>query len=314
MDETRNDSKYFEDGVRSGRKQSPDVEYAFQDAVRAALTELLESKGLYQNVTINERFSSSIPVVKTHSYNDEFSSRPLYLFSRGDSEAGQTYPGHTGGALGTRQFEMDVGCYLPDIQIYCPICKRETGFISHSSSNAHFLSPYPKIGKTTEQIYSPLYRCSKCREQLINFQILRRGFKLQLTGRSLPYRPKIDSGWPKVMTNVISDALVAVAENDIPAGYYHLRTAIEFYIKKEIGFELDTKIDGTELCEKYYEIIDNRLKSDFPNINNIYSKLSSGLHTRNCSEEEFKSLKDDLLNHFKAKQLFKLYASEEKEQ
>jgi hypothetical protein len=113
------------------------------------------------------------------------------------------------------------------------------------------------------------------------------------------------------MTNIISDALVAVTENDIPAGYYHLRTAIEFYIKNEIGVELDTKIDGTELCKKYHEIIDNRLKSDFPNINNIYSKLSSGLHTRNCSEEEFKSLKDDLLNHFKAKQLFKIYASEE---
>jgi hypothetical protein len=81
-----NNSKYFEDGVRSGREQSPDVEYAFQDAVRAALTELLESKGLYQNVTINEHFSSLLPIVKTHSYNYEFSYRPLYLFSRGDSE------------------------------------------------------------------------------------------------------------------------------------------------------------------------------------------------------------------------------------
>lgn len=304
-----NDSKYFEDGVRSGREQSPAVEYAFQDAVKEALVTLLETKGLYQNVSINEKFSSKIPIVKSRPYTEEFSSRPLFLFSRGESEAGQKLPGHTGGRPGTKLFEMEVGAYLPDISTFCPVCGCETGFISHSISNAHYLDIYPIIGEKTEQIYSPLYRCSKCREQLITFQILRKGLKLQLTGRSSPFRPQLAPEWPKHIKAIISDAFIAVSENDLAAGYYHLRTSIEFYIKKEIGVEVKEKIDGVELCARYYETLDNRLKSDFPSISNIYSKLSQGLHSRECTEAEFYDLIHKYLDHLKAKKLFEDYTS-----
>lgn len=46
--------QHYEDEVRSGREESPAVEFVFQDECARVLTELFEIKGLYQNVHINE--------------------------------------------------------------------------------------------------------------------------------------------------------------------------------------------------------------------------------------------------------------------
>jgi len=301
------DLEYFEDGIQVGRPESPGVEHAFQDAVKESLIELFETKGLYQNVTVTEHSAKFF--LDNQVIFQEFRTRPLFLFSRGETEPGGGIPGHTGGGpLGTPNEKMDVGCYLPNINTYCSKCKTVTGFISHSISNAHYLSPYPIFGEETEQVYSPLYRCSKCRSELINFQVLRRGYRIQLTGRSRPYRPNLDREWPKHILEIVSDAASAVAENDIPAGYYHLRTAIEFYIKAELQLEPRTKIDGTELCDEYYKMLDDRLKTGFPSVSKMYSELSEGLHTRVVSSSDFDRMFRELLDHFKAKKLFDSYS------
>lgn len=302
------DSDHFEDGVRSGREASPQVEYAFQDAVTAAVRTLFEERGLYQNVRIDDRFCAIFPVVPNQDYKAEFSKRPLYLFSRGSTERDGGLPRHTGSGLGTPHDEMDVGCYLPEISTHCPACADQGAFVSLSASNAHFMSPYPRISEQTEQIYSPLYKCTSCRNQLINFQVLRKGYKLQLTGRSVPYRPKVDSGWPASIRPVVEDAFAAASEGDIAAGYYHLRTALEFLMKDVTGVPVPEKIDGTDLCRRYNEILDQRLRRDFPSASQIYSSLSAGMHTRVCTQEELRSLANRLLDHLNAKALFEKYS------
>jgi hypothetical protein len=299
--------KYFQDGAWPGRKQSPRVENLFQEAVTEAVMQLLEAKGLYQNVTINERFSATIPVDPRFDFRKEFAKRPLYLFSRGETELGGGLGSHTGGALGTPRDEMEVGCYLPNIHTYCSKCKAVKGFISLSASNVHLMSPYPIIGEDTEQVYHPLYQCAACRKELINFQILRRGFKLQLAGRSKPYRPPLDREWPADIQEIVSDAVVAVAESDIPAGFYHLRTAVEFYIKGILEIDISTKIDGNDLCDRYTARIDTRLKSGFPSVAKIYRELSEGLHTRSKDVGTFNGLLRELLDHLRAKKMFEDY-------
>jgi len=107
---------------------------------------------------------------------------------------------------------------------------------------------------------------------------------------------------------IIEDAFIAVAEGDVPAGYYHLRTAIEFYIKSCLGISTTAKVDGTELCEQYNAQADERLKQSFPSFGPMYSELSLGLHSREVTAEKFAKVSNDFLGHLQAKALFAAYA------
>ena len=129
------DDLHFQDGMLSGRKQSPAVEYAFQDVVCAAIKTLLETKGLYQNVRVDPAFTNRF--AESGTLAAEFAKRPLFLISRGEAEPGPGIGAHTGGRLGTPTDEMEAGCYLPNINLECHSCKIDTSFLS-----LHVLDPY----------------------------------------------------------------------------------------------------------------------------------------------------------------------------
>jgi hypothetical protein len=296
---------YFE-GVRSGRKESPDVENAFQDECARMIKELLETKGLYQNVRVNDAIFKKLPP----GFVQEFRKRPVVPYSRGEGDDyrhGRRVNGTQ--PLGTAQDEMDARFYLPNVTLDCPRCARPNSFLSMTCSLA-VCGPYPILGEDTEQVFSLVYRCSICRSAYVVFQVLRKGFKMQLTGRSVAFRPAIAKEWPKEIEGIVKDAFSAAAENDMAGAYYHLRTAAEFYLKKECGIAVEVKIDGSELCEKYNAMIDERLKSGFPSFASIYAELSAGLHSRVVTPERFTKLANDFVAHLKAKELFAQYSAD----
>jgi hypothetical protein len=295
---------HYEGDTRVGRAESPAIEYAFQDEIVRLLKELFESKGLYQNVRVNTAIFDDLP----NDFAKEFRKRPISPYSPNDQG---TLTGSLGcQPLGTPHDELDIGFYLPNINLECSRCTRATTFLSIGiSPRAYTGSPYPILGDDTEQVFSVYYKCAVCHKTYIVFQVFRIGFKLQLTGRSIPFRPTIEKEWPKEIRQIVEDAHVAAAENDVPAAYYHLRTAMEFYLKKELSIAVADKIDGTTLCDKYNEKVDSRLKSGFPAVSTIYSELSTGLHSRDVKAERFMKLRSDFLSHLKAKALFAEYSS-----
>lgn len=297
------DRTYYEDSIRSGRPDSPAVEYAFQDRLSAAIALLLESKGLYQNVRIESSFAASFS--KPDALVAEFSKRPIELNSRGEAELGGSF-GRAGGVpIGTPNDEMPVGCYLPNINLTCHGCNADSSFLSlRCSAQSRWNDPYPILGAETEQVFSLTYQCATCRKAVITYQLFRRGLRFQVTGRTVAFRPKLAKDWPKDITEIVTDSLVAAAENDVPAAYYHLRTAIEFHLKNALSIPIATKCEGTELCERYYITLDDRLKSGFPSVAGLHSELSAGLHSRDVSSDRFHKMFGDLLTHFKAKELF----------
>lgn len=295
------------------RNQSPDVEYAAQEQFATAFRELLETRGMYQNITISESFLESFGDEK-YSYDKlitEFRKRPVYPCSRGEGNDPnmREFSGRHGcGPLGTPHDEMSLNFYLSNIHAECAKCKKETTFLSMVCSGQPYRgSPYPIIAVNTEQVFHLFYRCGNCRDQYLAFLILRRGLKLQLVGRSLPFRPALADEWPKPVREIVQDANAAASENDLPAAYYHLRTAIEFLIKSELGIDVTEKLDGNELCDRYNATLDDRLKQSFPSLSVIYSTLSAGLHSRNVSTGEFDKQLEDILNHLRAKMLFSQY-------
>lgn len=293
------DDHYHQDS-HPGRAESPRVENALQDAVVRALKELLQNKGMYQNLRIDDAsFKSALPPALT----DEFRTRPYMPHSRG----GMTPVGGTG--IGTPTEQMPIGFYLPAVTLPCPTCAHSSSYLSNPySKQKHFDDPYPLLGADTEQVWSLYYSCSVCRKHHIVFQVVRKGFRLQLTGRSTPFRPAIAKEWPKEIKEIIEDAYLAVSEGDVPAGYYHLRTAVEFYLKTCLSVPVEMKVDGTELCEKYNMQADERLKLGFPTFGPMYSELSLGLHSRAVSVEGFTKISSNFLGHLKAKAMFAEYA------
>lgn len=302
------------DGVCSGRQQSPGVEHAVIFAWNEILTTLLARKGLYQNITLDPSIFRKF--VDEHysaqQLTDEFSGRPIYPCSRGegDDKKSRGFAGSTGGAaLGSPNNEMPLSFYLPNIHLECTTCKLDSSFLSMSCSTDRFQSPYPLVGPATEQVFHLYYRCATCRKRYLVFQVLRRGLKAQLTGRSQPYRPRIDKVWPDSIVDLIRDALCADAENDVSAAYYHLRTAIEFHIKHELNIPVIQKIEGSELCGKYNESQDMRLRTDFPSLASLYTDLSAGLHSRKVDTALFSEMLGKLADHLRAKELFGKYTS-----
>lgn len=297
-----------------GRTQSPGVEFSAQDQFASAFRELLETRGIYQNIALSDAFLKSFADTKYPfpQLVAEFRKRPIYPRSRGEGNDGDMRQFASRGGtdpLGTAHDKMGLSFYLPNIHSICTKCKKDTTFLSMVCSGQPYLgSPYPIIGEETEQVFHLFYRCGNCRDQYLAYLILRRGFKVQLTGRSVPFRPQLAAEWPKSIREILQDANAAASENDLPAAYYHLRTAIEFLLKSELGIEVEEKVDGVELCQKYNATLDERLKQGFPSIGLIYSTLSKGLHSRIVSEEEYAKQIRDLLNHLRAKTLFQEYS------
>ena len=291
-----------------GRKQSPAVEKLVQDELRLAVRKLVESCGIYQNVTIPKQCFLNLADedYSTEDLAAEFRRRPIRVVS-------QSFSGGVLGVgtqpLGTPANELVLSFYLPNVQLECSKCRNETTFQSMKCScETGTDGSYKCDNEIAEQVFDLSYRCSNCSGCRIAFLVLRRGLKLQLVGRSVPYRPKVAPEWPKEVRDVISDACAAVAENDVAAAYYHLRTGLEFLIKNELGIDLKEKIEGSQLCERYNMTLDERLKTGFPSLQTIFSRLSSGLHSRDVSRDEFNELQLQAVDHLKAKALFKQYS------
>jgi len=290
--------KYYADSATSSRKESPAIEHAVQDECARIFKELFEAKGLYQNLRVDDAIFAKMSA----DFVAEFKKRPIVPCSRDERASPQRMVGCMQ-SVDTTVDERNAAFYLPNVSVGCSRCARITTFSSTASNRGTF-GPYPIASEEAEQVYSLCYMCGECRNSYIVFQVLRKGLKFQLTGRSVPFRPAIEKEWPKEIQEIVKDALAAAVQNDVPAAYYHLRTAAEFYLKKECGLEENTKVEGSDLCERYNATVDERLKSTIPSLGILYSELSAGLHSRKVTPEVFKKQYADFLLHLKAKDLF----------
>ncbi len=303
---------YFESELHPSLRP---LEIRVQLTLRDIFSLLLSVRGLYQNLHLpTELFNEGATAeFSAEVLAGEYISNPIIPVSKGDGDNLRlaAHRDSRSGGLGSHGHLSPRGFFLPNITTECEQCGRYAPFLSQSNSFAsyhgHFVPPRLKPEHPLRQLYNIFYRCSDCGEHAIGFLVLRDGFKFQLVGRSSPYRPALEPEWPKDIAPIAKDAGLAVSEGDIAAGYYHLRTALEHYLKGVVSIPLVEKIEGTALCDAYNATLDVRLKSGFASVAEIYSALSLGMHTRDVSPEAFYQIRKKLLDHFKAKALFAEY-------
>jgi hypothetical protein len=203
-------------------------------------------------------------------------------------------------ALGTAPDELNLRFYLPGVRMRCPgKCKGESTFVAMvSSSDSGFDSPYPRKGSAgIEQIFIPIYRCEMCRETLYTLLVRRVALRLHLCGFAPRREPLASKAVPELLLPILNDAEQAVAEGDRFAGFYHLRTLIEHYLKDRLGIPMAQQIRGDDLVATHYNSLRSELRSVLPSLNTSWERLSHWLHTRTGEDEDFQKQRDAICKH-----------------
>lgn len=322
-------------GSHRVRPESPTLEGAAAQAIEQAFRDLIETRYLYQKVSLDLRameaavtsavedaavrragYTGSEPVPDVEPATParlkllaaEIEKRPWQLTTRhmGDERGAAEIRRHarTGTQpLGTPIEKMNIVFYLPSVQLRCPSrCKAVTTFIALASSTGFvFDSPYPrKAGGEIEQIYTPIYRCEMCRETLYTLLVRRAGPRLHLCGFAPRREPFVPPDAPKGVAHILSEAEQAVAEGDIYAGFYHLRTMLEHHLKARLSIAVEWQVRGDELVAKHYATIPKDLGGVLPSLTLAWERLSECLHTRTGEVEEYQRQRDAICKHFQA--------------
>jgi len=305
-------------GICSRRKESPEVELLMQEEIGNCLAQVLCNSGIYQKSRINfEKIESYLKQISSSTdielMKKEFSKRPWIPMSQGLSEdrtmRAQYFCGVADSNTNTPLDELHLTFPLPSINTWCSSCRNKTTFDSIGSIWCDgFIDYFPKLSDNTEQVYTFYYQCSLCKNNVITFLIKRSGIALHLCGRSERLTISVSKLIPKDVRQIVEDAIGAANENDIYAGFYHLRTFAEHYMKSCLTQPVGSRITGEELCELYNSSLDNRMTSGMPSLASIYANASKFMHLRTGAREDFDRLLADIEAHLQAKDLFSKYS------
>ncbi len=302
------------------RDITPKFELECQEIICNALVELMTEKGIYQNIQIN--FTSAIglgviPISKKeyeYSFDDlvqETNKRPWQPISKGlGSDLSRELPTLSSfNPLSAEVYDLYLNFYLPEIITFCKHCKKSTTHLSMASSGRNYIENIESLRDGyLEQYFTFYYKCSICRKSIINFLITRYKNKITLCGRSERLNISVDNVISKKFRGIIADAISSANENDIYAGFYHLRTFVEHYSKDMLKIELELKIKGEDLIERYNKELGTKISSNIPSLTFIYSELSKLMHTRTGSKENFDLLLTKIVDHLKAVELYTKYS------
>lgn len=112
--------------------------------------------------------------------------------------------------------------------------------------------------------------------------------------------PLVSKSVPESLGPILSDAEQAVAEGDIFAGFYHLRTILEHYLKHRLRIPIDQQIRGDELVTKHYQTLSPGAGNMLPSLTVSWEKLSHWLHTRTGDADDYQVQRDAICKHIEA--------------
>jgi hypothetical protein len=308
-----------------GRPESPALERTARLAIEAGFAELITNKLLYQKVKVDlsqlptalAKANATVDAAKLSALEQEISVRPWELETRHLGDQAQHLPifaaANVGGQpIGTPVHQMRIHFYVPSVQLQCPVCKAERTFIALVASRQFNLEdPYPRSSpqSRTEQVYTIYYRCEGCRKVIYGVLVRREGLQLHLCGFA-PRRAQTGiRAIPKSIEPILHDARNAVAEGDLFAGFYHLRTMVEHFVKLRLKAPLDSRERGEDLLARYYKTVPTSLSSTLPSLMKSYDTLSKRIHARSGTIEEFHDQVTAVCDHIEGLGLLSKYVS-----
>jgi len=324
-------------GTIVSRDESPALEANAAAAIEAAIRDLIEHRFLYQKIGLDyaatdAAITAAIETAKKQAataiygrgsgsrkiydvtqgrlreLHDEIEARPWHLMTRHLSddatEASFIRVANVGTQpLGTPLKEMEIKFYLPAIQLMCAgRCKRGATFAAlGASSMLAYGSPYPRsVNGRTEQVFVAVYRCELCRDAVYTILVRRIGGRLHLSGFAPRREPLPIGDLPALLIPIVRDADQSIAEGDVFAAMYHLRTMIEHYVKGRLKIAAVDQLRGDDLMRRHYDSLNPGISSALPPLTSIYEKLSRDLHGRTGVAEDYVIRREQTISHVRS--------------
>ena len=300
---------------------------SLQEQVSAAVQSLLQTKHLYQSVTVDlSPLNKAIDEYRPDPSSIPLSGPPIDIAQR-DRDHFRTILRGLLGLPWYLQYQLpreqalpgptelrQQGYWpmaMPDIRIFCAN-KGCGGLQPHNGgyrgqmqdlSDAVLRAGAVLPAAPLQVMFLP-YQCQACKKEPVIFMVRREATKLTMVGRSHFEEVACPDCLSGEEAKYYSDAIIAFNCGRVLAGLFYLRVLVERYWRSVLSVPPDERIDADELSERYSELLPSDFpRSRFKSLGKVYDELSACIHAADENEEQFSASTKDIVNHFEALKL-----------
>ncbi len=289
------------------------IEPHFSDLIETMFQQLLNTKHLYQKVSVvlpdANDLLSSVSQKLTESFG-AINNSTRALFEQAYSYAlgaewsvrnpDERHPGFYGASKGV-SIEPSISIIASSIRSYCHTCGNEEPYNFVQGNDVLREFPY---NHPTKQVFALAFRCQGCKGVPEVFLVRRDDNKLSLCGRSPIEQVVVASQLPKPQNKYISDATVAFNSGQILAGIFLLRVFIEQYVRSKSSTPNTDQMET--LFGEYANTLPVNFRNSFPSLKSIYDDLSVAIHAADPSDQIYLKAKERIEHHFEGKRAFRI--------
>lgn len=273
-------------------------------AIREALSNLLETKHLYQTVTVDVSTAKQ----RTTGRNISDGNKAMFeqeLKRRIETAWEPAEPELPGVARQQKTAPERIYVVFPTIKTFCARCDDVE---AHNVVYAHDITSdlVTRAGgyhQGPSQHLAAAYRCQVCKVTLQYFLIKREAIKLSLVGRSPIEHVSVPDVIPKSHCKYYSGAVVAFQSGQVLPALFMLRVFIEQFALSQVA---DKTLRADVALETYMAALPAPVRGHFPSPRDLYGKLSEAIHAAREDAELFNDVLEKLMEHFEARRLYKV--------
>jgi hypothetical protein len=285
------------------------VEVIFNFTILASmrLKELLESKHLYQKVSIDpaeivaatrKRVVSDVSIYEYWA-NSQLPLERLRLAKAQISERG------SGPTL-----------VMQNIKLYCKKCDGREAFVpawykdfasdleAPTESNLGIKFSYPSSLPWGFQLLLLVYQCQSCQGIPEALLVRRTGWDLELHGRSPMEFVEVPKFIPKPEYGHFRDSVIAFNTGKTLAAIFYLRTFIEQFARRVTN--KTGRVTGDEIMDAYNETLPAQHRDSMPSLREWYDKLSVPIHEARDDADTYSAAREQIEQHFRIRDVFKI--------
>jgi hypothetical protein len=280
------------------------------DMARVALSELLETKHLYQKVSVDPKPVANA-VSETIVYPADKDAYKIWLAKQREhlklvpaTQPRLTIAGSVSQLLST--------LIIDNVKLYCSNCGGREAFApiwfadTFNSTTRGGTNGYPSTFSAGPDSNMVLihFQCLICKTRPEILLIERDKWELKLHGRSPMETVEVPHYIPKAESRLYSDGVIAFDSGKTLAALFYLRSFLEQFARRVTG--TTEKLRGDELMEKYNEGLPSPQRDWMPSLRDAYEKISIPIHSATDDVATFNDMKAKVDKHFEIRKVHEI--------
>lgn len=291
------------------RQAAPLIIERINAAVADQLKALLETKHIYQKVTVDA--AAEFRAFEESIYGDDDA---LFREMRDACLQGATLTPSDRELISESkegQKSPVLTLLLKSVKLFCPTCDTKEAFrpVWWSDATNELRKPTSRerlIGRLPDgyQLFTLAYQCQRCTGAPQAFFVRRNHWELYLDGRSPFEEVEIPAFIPRAERSFYRDAIVASHGGKTLAALFYLRTFIEQFARRQTS--VPGRVTGDELMAAYTATLPEKQRDQMPSLREWYEKLSETLHAAREDKDLLQRATNEIDRHFDFRRLFRI--------